>query len=343
MKIAQVIIGYHPIVGGYGRHVKMITSELRKRGHEVDILTTNFSPGKVVKEKGVKRFWNTPFTKFTPGLLNYLLKNDYDIIHVHGYPSFQPWIAAIAHKFKRYPLVFTPHYHPFGNKPRLLRRLFDYSFGRPSLKSADKIIVLTTYEKKLISNIISKNKLKIIPNPIPLNDLKKIKGFKKKYGLKKYLLFVGRLEEDKGINYLIDAAENIDVVIIGKDVGYKNKIKRKPNVHLLGQVSDKELMKAYTECSLVVMPSKYEAFGIVFIEAMAYGKPVIGSKVGPVPSVINKAGLTVPYGDVKKLKKAIKKILKNPLKYKKEALKQVKQYDVKIVVDEIEKVYEELT
>ncbi len=342
MKIAQIIIGYHPTVGGYGRHVNLISEGLRKMGHTVDILSTKFSPAEVPKEKGVKRFWNTPFVKFTPGLFTYLLRERYDIVHVHGYPSFQPWITSLARRLRKFPLVFTPHYHPFGTKPHLVRRLFDMLFGRPALRSADRIIALTDYEKSLLSRFVKKERIRVVPNPVPLSTLKKIREFKKKHGLKEYILFVGRLEKDKGINYLIDAAGDRDVVIIGKDVGFGSRIKRRKNVHLLGQVSNEELMSAYTECSLVAMPSRYEAFGIVFIEAMAYGKPVIGTNAGPVPSIIGKAGLTVNYGDVKGLKKAISTILKNPKKYGKVGLSQVKQYDVTNVVKKIEKVYEEI-
>ncbi len=342
MKIAQIIIGYHPIVGGYGRHVKLISDELRRRGHEVRVITTRFSPGEVSEERSVKRLWNTPLTKFTPGLFTHLLLNDYDLIHVHGYPSFQPWITSLAHKLKHYPLVFTPHYHPFGTKPRIIRRLFDKLFGEPALREADRVIALTNYEKRMLSKIINKKKIRIIPNPVPLSKLKKIKGFKKKHGLKNYILFIGRLERDKGINYLIEAAGNKDVVIIGKDVGYADKIKRKPNVHLLGAVSNKELMMALTECDMLVMPSKYEAFGITFIEAMAYGKPVIGTRVGPVPSVIGKAGLTVKYGDVNGLRRAISKVMNNYDYYSKAGLEQVKQYDVKNIVNKLLNVYDEL-
>jgi len=338
MRIAQVIIGYHSDIGGYGRHVNLISNELRRRGHEVDILTTNFSPGKVKPERGVKRFWNTPFLKLTPGLCSYLRSNDYDLVHVHGYPSFQPFITCLARKLKGFSLVFTPHYHPFGTKPRVFRLLFDKLFGEPSLKCADKVIALTDYEKGLLSKIIPSIKVSVVSNPVPLKSLKKVKGFKKKHGLKDFILFVGRLEEDKGLNFLVDAVGDRDLVIIGRDAGFRDQIKQKPNVHLLGGVSNKALMSAYTECSMLVMPSKYEAFGIAFIEAMAYGKPVIGTRVGPVPSVIGKAGLTVPYGDVPALRRAIKKVLKG--NYKSKALKQVKQYDVKLVVDKLLGVYE---
>ncbi|MBD3312553.1 glycosyltransferase [archaeon] len=338
MRIAQVIIGYHPRVGGYGRHVNLISKGLRSRGREVRILTTSFSPGVVKEEEGVKRFWNTPFLKVTPGLLKHLVNADYDLVHVHGYPSFQPFITRLAKKRAGFPLVFTPHYHPFGNKPRFVRRAFDKVFGEPSLRAADKVIALTDYEKGLLAKIVSEDRISVIPNPVNLSELKRVKGFKKKHGLGSYVLFVGRLESGKGLDYLVEAVGDNDLVVIGRDAGAAFKVK--PNVHVLGEVSQEELMMAYTECSLLALPSRYEAFGIVLIEAMSYGKPVIGTKAGPVPSIINKAGLTVPYGDVRALRRAIKKVLANPGRFSRHARKQAEQYDVKRVVDKLLKVYE---
>lgn len=338
MRIAQVIIGYHPMVGGYGRHVNLVSGGLREGGHEVIILTTNFSPGVVKKEDGVRRFWNTPFLKLTPGLLKHLVEEDYDLVHVHGYPSFQPYITKLAKKRKGFPLVFTPHYHPFGNKPLIVRKFFDKVFGEPALRAADKVVALTSYEKGLLSRMVNEDRISVIPNPVDLRALKKIRGFKRKHGLKDYVLFVGRQERAKGLDYLVEAVGDNDLVVIGSDAGAG--FEKKSNVHVLGEVSQEELMMAYTECSLLALPSRYEAFGIVLIEAMSYAKPVIGTRAGPVPSIIGKAGLTVPYGDVKALRKAVKRVLSNPNRFSRHAEKQARQYDVKRVVAKLLRVYE---
>ena len=80
----------------------------------------------------------------------------------------------------------------------------------------------------------------------------------------------------------------------------------------------------------------------MLIEAMAHGKPVVATRVGPIPSIVDGAGITVPYGDVAGIRRAVKKILKNPEKYKKNAIKIAKNYNVKRVVDKLEKIYREL-
>jgi len=344
MKIAQIIIGYHPTVGGYGRHVNLISNGLRKLGHEVTILSTNYSPGTLKPEVGVKRFFNSPFLKCTPGLFFHLLRNHYDLVHVHGYPSFLPFTASLAHIFNKFPFVFTPHFHPFGTKPRFFRRLFDFFFGSFSLRAADRVIALTDYERGLLSKTVPFNRIRVVPNPVDLSRLKRVSGFKTRHNLRDYVLFVGRIERDKGINFLIKALKGlgIDLVVVGKDVGYAKELIKESYVHVIGEVSQDELMAAYSECNLLVMPSRYEAFGITFIEAMSYGKPVIGSDVGPVKSVIDGAGLTVPYGDVASLRTAVKRVLKNPSRFKREALIRAKLFSVSKVSTSVLNVYKEL-
>lgn len=354
MKIAQIVIGFHPEIGGYGRHVSLIGSELQRRGHKVSVVTTNFSPSdsKVKTPFKVTRLWNDPLLKFTPGLLSYLSKHDFDVVHVHAYPSFQPYLVSFSKLFKKERVVFTPHYHPFGGHPKWQRYLFDLVFGRFAFRQADRIIALTSYERKLlIKQGVPGSKIRIIPNPI---DLRKSKGnaslFRKKYNVSNFVLFVGRLEEQKGLEYLIKAASNArrPLVVIGKDAGFLERareIAKGTNTLFLGDVSRSDLLNAFAACKLLVLPSKYEAFGIVFIEAMSFGKPVIGSKVGPVPSIINNAGLTVEYGDVLGLSKAINNLYSNNTLYKrmsKQAKSESKKYDVKSVVDKLISVYKEL-
>jgi len=348
MKIAQVVIGYNAFVGGYGRVVNLLASELRRRGHKVDVISTKFNPGKEDKDK-VIRLWNDPWLRITPGLFNYLLKNNYDVVHVHGYPSFQPFITALTHSFKKFPLVFTPHYHPFGNKPRIIRVMFDKTFGCYALSKADVVLAITDYEKELLAKMGAK-RVEVIPNPLFFQ--KPLSGFKKKHGLSNYILFVGRIEEQKGLQYLVRAVKGLGLklVVIGADAGYKTDVdkiiseEKIDNVMMMGKVSDDELRQAYTECEFLVLPSKYEAFGLVLIEAMNYGKPVIASRIGTVQSIVKGAGLLVDYGDVNGLREAIIK-LSNKRVAKSMGLKAkqlVKDYDVKRIVNKLLGVYKSL-
>jgi phosphatidyl-myo-inositol dimannoside synthase len=82
-------------------------------------------------------------------------------------------------------------------------------------------------------------------------------------------------------------------------------------VNFMGGVSDAELRDQYKHCSLFVMPSKKEGFGIVFLEAMAYGKPVVGGAHGGTPSVVKdgETGLLVDNSDVEDITRSITRLL----------------------------------
>jgi glycosyltransferase involved in cell wall biosynthesis len=84
-------------------------------------------------------------------------------------------------------------------------------------------------------------------------------------------------------------------------------------VNFMGGVSDEELREQYRQCSLFVMPSRKEGFGIVFLEAMAYGKPVVGGSHGGTPSVVvdGETGLLVDNSDVAGIARSITKLLRD--------------------------------
>ena len=165
---------------------------------------------------------------------------------------------------------------------------------------------------------ISNQGFKIIPhgiptysNHIPVSENKNIN-----------ILFVGRLERRKGIDVLLKAIplvfksnEYISFHIIGADplkLGsfFSSNLNIKEKVNFLGKVPNDQLKKAYQKCDIFVAPSYYESFGLIFAEAMAYGKPVIGTNVGGIPDVVehNTNGILVTPGDQNELAEAILKL-----------------------------------
>lgn len=122
------------------------------------------------------------------------------------------------------------------------------------------------------------------------------------------VLYVGRFERRKGIDVLLVAAEellkkykNVQLNLVGNpDITDENnkkyfkeyekqfgKEKWFKQIKLHGYVTDEELGQLYEECDIFVAPSRYESFGIIFIEAMAHGKPVVGTNVGGIPEIIH--------------------------------------------------------
>ncbi len=107
------------------------------------------------------------------------------------------------------------------------------------------------------------------------------------------------------------------LVSIGLPTGeWKRKKKPAGEAHLLdlGYVSEEEKKDAFDACDLFVMPSRYDSFGIVYLEAWGRGKPVIGATAGAIPEVIeeNRDGLLVEFGDVEKLASKILYLLEHP-------------------------------
>ncbi len=145
------------------------------------------------------------------------------------------------------------------------------------------------------------------------------------------VLFVGRLETRKGIAQLLevipklcDRYPNAKFQIVGDDsielsrkVTYRNQFEKKypqlcnAQVKFYGKVSEEELRNHYAQCDIFVAPSRFESFGLIYVEAMMFSKPVVGCKVGGIPEVVadEETGLLAMPGDVPTLEKAIDRLL----------------------------------
>ena len=182
---------------------------------------------------------------------------------------------------------------------------------------SDSLITHTIAHSVELENEIgvSHKNFKIISHGIPIPPLQ-IKTNKSEWIS---VLFVGRLERRKGIEVLIKAIplvlkSNCTVLfkIIGADAdgisdSYSSDSEIRQNIQFLGKVKNDELINAYQNCDIFVAPSYYESFGLIYAEAMAWGKPVIGTKVGGIPDVVedNKNGILVPPGNEIELASAI--------------------------------------
>jgi len=304
MKIAQVCHRYHPHVGGIQIHVKEISERLVKRGFEAEVLTTDPS-GKLPKEEiisnvRVRRFksWapNEAFY-FSEDLRRFLMNNssDYDIVHAHNYHAFPALYAAQAKN--RNKLVVTSHYH--GGGQTFFRNLLHipYKFlGKSIFMEADRIICVSDYEKSLIENHfkIDKEKIEVIPNGLNLQEFKDMERRKKDY---RAILYVGRLEKYKNIQYLIKALPKLDkdiiLEIVGKGPYKKSLVKLARNLRVEGRVrffqdlSRNELLQRYADADLFALLSKHEAYGISVAEALASKTPCIVADTSALKEWVN--------------------------------------------------------
>jgi len=334
--------GYH--VGGVERHVYNISMELIKRGHQVTIVTTKSPDHDKLSELDVK---NLRIVRFPINLRVYsspisfeLLKfdfNEFDIIHAHTPVPFTADLVAIKNLKEKKPFVLT--YHNDISKDsglgKLISTVYNSIFGRLLLNHSD-IIIATTKSYAIHSRQLRKYlyKVRVVPNGVdikrfhPKLDKNKIR---KKYNISedgKVVLFVGNLEAYKGCEYLLSAfsivAKEINeayLILVGKgslesrlkEVAMKLDVKNK--VFFAGYVRDDELPYYYAACDVFVLPSisEYEGFGIVQLEAMACGKPVIATNIPGVREVDAKelATIHVPPKDKRALTEALLMILRD--------------------------------
>lgn len=266
---------------------------------------------------------------------------DYDIIHIH-HPDPMACLALYLSKFKGRVIL---HWHSDIQKQHLLLWLY-----RPLqnwlIKRAEKIIG-TTPVYLTGSPFLRHTQAKTLCIPIGVDPIQpdpaKVSAIQKRYAGKKIVFSLGRLVHYKGFENLIEAATLLGddyVVLIGGTGPLSGKLQAQiqrsglqQKVHLLGYLTDEERQAHYGACSVFCLCSiqKTEAFGIVQIEAMSCGKPVIATNI-PQSGVswVNAhgvSGLNVLPGNAAELANAIETVTKDEKDYKLYAQKARDRYE----------------
>ena len=391
MRILQVI-PYFPPAYAFGGPVQVayqISKELAKRGHEITVYTTDAKnlDSRLVLKKDVKNvngkiriYYMKNLTMMsvkkaklfiTPKIISVVKREirDFDIIHLHEYRTFQ---NIVIHHYARkcnIPYILQAH----GSVPRIgswrrLKQIYDISFGYRCLKDASKLIALNKAESMQYKNMgISENKIAIIPNGIDLSKYANLPSrnlFKEKFNIareKKIILYLGRINRIKGLDFLIKTYayltrkmnyKDIILVIAGPDDGYLCKAKylvKKLNISksviFTGPLYGYDKLAAYVDSVVYVLPSRYECFPITILEAYACKKPVIVSNIESLKNLVidNKTGFFFEIGNFNQLAQKIFYLLNNEdkaIEMGKEARRIVeKMYSIERVTDRLEKLY----
>jgi len=250
---------------------------------------------------------------------------EFSLIHAHfTYPS--GYAAAKLKEVTGKPLVITGHGYdvyalPFKNKKWMEKVKYALMF-------ADMITTPSRSNARKMEEIgIPAEKIRVIPNGYDEELFRPIEGARKKLRLpddKKIILSVGNLEKVKGHIYLVEAMAEVhrqrpDVIcyIVGEGSERKRlekrirELKLEEVVKLVGAKTHDEIPLWMNACDLFVLPSLRESFGIVLIEAMACGKPVVATVNGGSEEIITdeEIGTLVKAGDAEGLAKAINKAM----------------------------------
>ncbi|MFQ5909463.1 MAG: glycosyltransferase family 4 protein, partial [Thermoplasmata archaeon] len=315
MKILQLCVRFPPAPGGAETHVYSISKELIRRGHEVTVFTSdlytetpfvrlskasNAMDGIPVKRFRAHSLGGEMHYVFMPSILWNSLKEDVDVVHAHSYGYFHVNAAFLLKRLRGVPFVLTPHFHPEwsmwgGSRRRMLRRIYDQVLAPHVLESADRIIGVSRAEMNLMKgDRFDQGKITIIPNGISQEDFEPLPDghlFRERYGLSgRVVLFVGRLATNKGLLTLVDSIPSVleefkdtKFVLVGQDQGMESKLLHRATtldvsdaLVFTGHIEDPRLFRsAFASCDVFVLPSEYEAFGIVLLEAMMCERPCI--------------------------------------------------------------------
>lgn len=365
MKVIQVCPTYYPQVSGSAYHVKQISEGIAKKNIEVYVYTTDcqriYRHEENINGVKVKRLFslapeNSYF--FPPSLLRLLKKAKVDIIHAHVIHALPLLIAALAKNSNNVPLVSTFNFHGRGHTlfRNLLFQPYKRLLGEYILKKTDLLICMSEHEKRMIDgNFRMHVKTVVIPAGLRFDPPANIPP-RKNLGKKK-ITFVGRLEAYKGVQYLLYAFSRLvkevdaQLTVIG-DGPYEPKLK---SIAIKLNISDKvffpkrrgnEIIPEYCTSDVVVIPSQYESFNMVAIEALACGAPVITTPVGE-GYTLTKEGKCIPLSNptnIHELYQKIKTVLEKRQNEPKESFHQeiLSRYSYERIVELTLNEYEKL-
>lgn len=229
-----------------------------------------------------------------------IIMADYNVIHIHGFASYIVGQALnIATKLGK-KIIYTPHFHPFNMLRRpLYGKIFFNLYIHKYLNKINTIISINNEDKSFFDKY--SDNVVLIPHwltGIEIVETKKASNI---------ILAVGRNDENKGLFHLNYIPKDLYEVhcVTNNSKGLDSRIKFHINV------SDKELNLLYSKASLLVVPSLYEAFSYVALEALERGVPLlISERVRIYDHIKNISGVEVfKYGNsaefVSKIKPAI--------------------------------------
>ena len=327
---------FYPVLGGVEKVMFDITKGLSETGVECDMMcATSDGRGSEVIELNphgrvvcCKTWLKKARTTIAPSMITKLrrMADGYDIIHIrHPDP-----MAAMALMLSGFRGKVVLHWHSDILSQKTLLKFY-LPIQNWLIKRADAIVGTSPVylaESPYLQKVQSKTRC--IPIGIVQNqsDIAKVQSIRNEYAGRKIIFSLGRLVEYKGYRYLIEAAKYLDdshIILIGGGGPLKDELQSLivglgvgNCVKLLGKVSDEDLPSYYGACDLFCLSSimKTEAFGIVQIEAMSEGRPLIATKI-PASGVawVNEdgvSGINVEPCDSKAIAEAILTITRNP-------------------------------
>jgi glycosyltransferase involved in cell wall biosynthesis len=338
MKIAIVGAFFLPQIYGIEKVMWKHAQYLAERGHDVHVITSchRFPQGRFDDLPAVEKFDGFTIHRIrvllrSPSRFFYYLSNSGllldglsaslekfgpDIVHVHNVAS-PAWAYIAARHTRRFQkkLFYSLHYHPDCLELSGWHTSLVHLLNRLPLKTSARLFHLTRADYDLFAREYpetDRGRFAILPNGVdPPSSQRSFKPEGKPLNL----LFVGRVEDErKGFDILEKALQNAKILprrltVVGR-IGEEKRSdlqkKFRADIRVMGAIDESALEQEYANADVFVMPSRYEGFGMPYIEAMRYGVPVIGTRVGGIPETVPPGtGLLIPPDDESALVEAI--------------------------------------
>ncbi len=289
----------------------------------------NWSLGKYWRNRSR---WYEPFILFgggplCPGMFAAMVSRlpRYDLVHLNCLVYSHVYYGYVAARWRRVPVVVTPHAHPEQEVT------YNLGYQLDVLRGSNHVLTGTDGERRFLLGL-GLNPWRVTTVGHGLNTksypLKNQKVCRQRLGLPDeafVTLFLGRQVEYKGLKMALEAHMAVrrchpraHFLVVGPQTDFSRKLfasqETLPGVMNLGLVSDDVRIDALNACDCLVLPSAGEAFGIVFLEAWIMGKPVIGPSTVAVSSVIRDGqdGWLVPLDDTEAMAEALGRWLTSP-------------------------------
>ena len=332
MKIGLVTPYVYPLPGGVNEHVRFLYENLRLRGHDVRILTSSHglqrsSEGDIIRiGKGFSVPSNgsvgtiTLSPRYVSQVNAILARERFDILHFHE--PFVPFLSLVVLHQSTSVNVATFHaYAGFSPAMELGKRTLQSYAGRLHGR-----IAVSAAARHFVDRFFPGD-YKVIPNGVDVGHFRRAVPIARWQDGTPNLLFVGRLEDRKGLPHLLKAfrllrKSGVECRLLVVGSGPQERESRRyvmtrglQNVEFLGRVSDAEKAQLFRTADVFVSPATgRESFGIVLLEAMAAGAPIVCSDIHGYKGVVQRGrqGILTPPHDAKALSAGIAELLASP-------------------------------
>ena len=370
MKIALVSPYDFASPGGVVSHISCLEQQFTKLGHDVKIIAPASKAVYTIGDRFIRIGTPRPIPvsgsiaritislRLESQVKEVFEREKFDICHLHE--PLMPTLCTTILRLKKSPMVGT--FHASGGKPwytmfsPIVKWYLDRWFRKLDGRIAVSQVALSYVDKYFPSKYV------IIPNGVDTQHFHdKVAPFNNFNDAKANILFVGRLETRKGFDYLLEAytlikpeAPSCRLIQVGPGVRLRKKYEKYvhqyglPDVSFRGYATYKDLPRYYKTADIVCFPATgRESQGIVLLEAMSVGKPVIASNIDGYSSVLNDGveGIAVPPRDSYKLAEAILRLLKNKQLRQQmgnRGIPRARQYDWEIIARKILDVYKQV-